>query len=58
MSDEQNIKALRANGWNNCPATLCGFFYKQSKLDRCPACRHEWRKKPGYTQPPYEPPSL
>jgi ssDNA-binding Zn-finger/Zn-ribbon topoisomerase 1 len=45
-----------AKEWDNCPK--CGWYYKQSKLDNCPMCRHEWRKKVGYTQPPYESPAL
>lgn len=53
MSDE---KPKPSKDWNNCPK--CGWFYKQSVLDRCPMCRHDWRKQVGYQQPPYEGPGL
>lgn len=42
--------------WDNCPK--CGWFYKQSKLDICPMCRHPWRIRVSYTQPPFEGPDL
>jgi hypothetical protein len=45
-------------GWANCPDRKCGYFYKQTILDRCPACRHKWRVPVSYQQPDYEPPSL
>ena len=42
--------------WNNCPK--CGWFYKQSKLETCPMCRHAWKNKVGFTQPSYESPAF
>jgi predicted Zn-ribbon and HTH transcriptional regulator len=42
--------------WGNCKK--CGWYYKQSKLDICPMCRHPWRQPVGYNQPKYEPPTL
>lgn len=53
---EPSIDTLRADGWGNCPQ--CGYFYKQSVLQLCPACRHDHRQPITYNQPNYESPSL
>jgi ssDNA-binding Zn-finger/Zn-ribbon topoisomerase 1 len=42
--------------WATCPK--CDYYYKQSVLEQCPMCRHDWRKAVGYSQPPYEAPGL
>ena len=56
--DDINVEKLKHDGWGNCPVTKCGYFYKQRVIEECPVCRHPWRSRVGYTQPPYEPPSL
>ena len=53
---EPNDQKLAVKEWANCPK--CGWHYKQAKLDDCPMCRHPWRVKIGYQQPPYEAPTL
>jgi predicted Zn-ribbon and HTH transcriptional regulator len=53
----EETKAPPVKEWANCPK--CGWHYKQAKLETCPMCRYAWRLgKPGYQQPPYEPPTL
>lgn len=54
--DDINVETLKREGWGNCPK--CKYFYLQRKLDECPACRHPWAKRVGYTQPFYEAPGL
>ena len=51
-----NIDALKADGWGNCPK--CGYFFRKSKLDLCPACKHPHALPVSYDQPAYESPSL
>lgn len=54
--NEENIAALREEGWDNCKQ--CGWFYKQKALDLCPMCHHDWHIPVSFKQPPYESPSL
>jgi hypothetical protein len=56
MAEYKNIDKLKDEGWATCPQ--CDWFYRQRTLDECPMCRHPWRQAVGYTQPPYEPPTL
>ncbi len=58
MTDEAKIAQLKADGWGNCPVKACGYFYRKTKLDICPACRHPWAQPPSFQQPPYETPGF
>lgn len=55
---EKMLEQIKSKLWANCPNPECGWFYKQSVLERCPMCRHPWKLGKKYIQPPYEGPSL
>lgn len=56
MSD--TITKLKEDGWGNCNKRTCGYFFKKSVLEFCPACHHPRHEPDTYTQPAYEPPTL
>jgi rubrerythrin len=53
-----SIEQLKNDGWGNCPVPSCGYFFRKSTLQLCPACKHPHAVPPSYNQPDYESPSL